>query len=242
MRWPNNNHYIVTIVLHWLSRWFKLTVLDTIMSQTRIFHCLIVNLLICRGEASLPTAKHDSWVPESVRVQPKAACQRQPFAKSLGQSKALRHDVAVTVTKPAQLSQNAERLRSCRKLRGKCHEDHNPQCQIFHYVFPTFLSTWDAHKTVGGGPSSYASSGQKGCKTKHNKTRRSACTTLPRRWYLLTKGVAKSIPGGQCSALHNSHPRHEESKYLHLASKMLHPFRPVLKQWGQHQCKRRIMT
>lgn len=103
------------------------------MSQTRIFHCLIVNLLICRGEASLPTAKHDSWVPDSVRVQPTAACQRQPFAKSLGQSKALRHDVAVTVTKPAQLSQNAELLGSCRKLRGKYHEDHNPQCQIYSY-------------------------------------------------------------------------------------------------------------
>ena len=37
------------------------------------------------------------------------------------------------------------------------------------YVFPTFLSTWDAHKTVGGGPSSYASSRQKGCKAKQNK-------------------------------------------------------------------------
>jgi len=121
------------------------------MSQTRIFHCLIVNLLICRGEASLPTAKHDSWVPESVGVQPKAACQRQPFAKSLGQSKALRHDVAVTVTKPAQLSQNAERLRSCRKLRGKCHEDHNPQCQIYSMFFQHFSAPEMPTKLWEGG-------------------------------------------------------------------------------------------
>lgn len=210
------------------------------MSQTRIFHCLIVNLLICRGEASLPTAKHDSWVPDSVRVQPTAACQRQPFAKSLGQSKALRHDVAVTVTKPAQLSQNAERLRRCRKLRGKCHEDHNPQCQIYSMFFQHFSAPEMPTKLWEGGHLPMPAVVRKAA--KQNKTRRSACTTLPRRWYLLTKGVAKSIPGGQCSALHNSHPRHEESKYLHLASKMLHPFRPVLKQWGQHQCKRRIMT
>lgn len=121
------------------------------MSQTRIFHCLIVNLLICRGEASLPTAKHDSWVPDSVRVQPKAACQRQPFAKSLGQSKALRHDVAVTVTKPAQLSQNAERLRRCRKLRGKCHEDHNPQCQIYSMFFQHFSAPEMPTKLWEGG-------------------------------------------------------------------------------------------
>lgn len=80
------------------------------MSKTRIFHCLIVNLLICRGKASLPTAKHYSWVPESVWVQPKSTGRGRlgSFAKSLGQSvfcwkpKALRHyDVAVTVTKPA---------------------------------------------------------------------------------------------------------------------------------------------
>lgn len=189
------------------------------MSQTRIFHCLIVNLLICRGEASLPTAKHDSWVPESVGVQPKAACQRQPFAKSLGQSKALRHDVAVTVTKPAQLSQNAERLRSCRKLRGKCHEDHNPQCQIYSMFFQHFSAPEMPTKLWEGAIFLC----QQWSERLQSKTKQSACTTLPRRWYLLTKGVAKSIPGGQCSALRNSHPRHEESKYLHLASKICIP-------------------